>query len=89
MKNLALVFSLLIWVGVAVAQVQSPPVVQATGASVRPDELTRMYITPVRVVMKYEGRYGDLLRGDSLLLCPGNGQAQSGRKELRRDAFYP
>lgn len=80
MKKLALVFSLLILMGGAVAQAQCPPVVQATGASVRPDELTRAYITPVRVVMKYGGRHGDLLRGDSLLLRPGNGQAQSGRK---------
>ena len=80
MKKFIFILSVILFLGVFSSYAQLPPVVQSSGAIVRPDELTRAYVSPVRVVMKYAGRNGDLLRGDSLLLRGGNGQAQSGRK---------
>ncbi|MCD8166284.1 MAG: alpha-L-rhamnosidase [Bacteroides sp.] len=45
------------------------------------DELTRLYISPQRVVWKHDPT-GKLVSGEELLLKPGNSQSEMGRKDV-------
>ena len=62
-------------------QAQIPPVfgVDYEG-EVRKDELARLYITPQRVVWKYDGD-GTLVTNDQLLMMPGNSQPEMTGRE--------
>lgn len=63
-------------------QAEIPPTFQLDSTiQVRKDELTRLYITPTRIVSKYAGAQNNLIRHEDVLLKAGNGQAQMGQKD--------
>ncbi|KAA6342967.1 hypothetical protein EZS27_009311 [termite gut metagenome] len=45
------------------------------------DELTRVFISPQRIVWKYDGN-GKLITDDELLLAPGNSQSELSRRKM-------
>ena len=64
------------------AHAEIPPTWNETsGIQVRKDEMTRLYITPTRIVSTYAGTGGKLVRNAEALLHQGNGQAQMGQKD--------
>ena len=81
-KKLALVVSIFFTVALPIAlQAQIPPVFGSTyEGKTRKDELARLYITPQRVVWKYDGG-GKLIQNDALLMKPGNSQPEMTRNE--------
>lgn len=46
----------------------------------RKDEMTRVFITPKRIVSKYAGSKNDLIKDENYLLQSGNGQSEMGRR---------
>ena len=58
-----------------------PPVMrQDASLQTAKDELTRVYITPKRIVSKYAGKENNLIKDEQLLLVQGNGQSEMSRK---------
>ena len=58
-----------------------PPVMrQDASLQTAKDELTRVYITPKRIVSKYAGKENNLIKEEQHLLVQGNGQSEMSRK---------
>lgn len=83
MKKLTFIRKSLVWLTVMPTFLYAdiPPVLQQdTALQVSKDIMTRAYITPKRIVLKYAGQNGQLIKNESLLLVKGNGQSEMGRK---------
>lgn len=79
MKNLLSVWKKLLCVGIllpAWAWADIPPMVQEVSSQkVEKDMLSRLYITPKRIVSRYAGSSGNLIKNEHYLLEKGDGQA--------------
>lgn len=78
------IFLLLLLMSVAISMVkaQLPPVFgSAYTEKTRKDELTRVYITPQRIVWKYDGN-SELVKYEDALLKQGNSQSVFGKKNM-------
>lgn len=63
------------------AKADIPPVLSVDSSHrTSKDEMTRVYITPQRIVTKYAGKENQLIKNEQLLLVKGNGQAEMNRK---------
>ena len=83
MKKMTFIRKSLVWLTVMPTFLYAdiPPVLQQdTVLQVSKDIMTRAYITPKRIVLKYAGQNGQLIKNESLLLVKGNGQSEMGRK---------
>ena len=80
MKRIFSLFSLLLIVAtLSLAQTNLPPSVAATGDAVRRDDMTRVYITPKRVMwLSDPSLFGDT----GVLLQPRSGQAEVGTRGM-------
>ncbi len=58
-----------------------PPMLhEKTSMNVMEDVMSRLYITPKRIVSRYAGTSNHLIKGENYLLKKGNGQAAMGNK---------
>jgi len=83
MRTIALIIVFFISAGSSALKAEIPPVFGSEYVGkTQKDELARLYISPQRVVWKYGGKDGNLVRYEDVLLCQGDSQAVMGKEGM-------
>jgi hypothetical protein len=82
MKTITFILVVLLCPATILARTDIPPVFGSEyEGKTQKDELTRVYISPQRIVWKYDGG-GKLIRNEEVLFRQGNGQAVMGKEGM-------